>query len=467
MKKPFFFFKKMPWRSKLILSSSTAIFFTFFIVNFLQFHMVSKWMLKREEASVHKTLSEITSYYKEKENRLDVAYIQKNSSLLNRLNDKNQLIRVYDNKGKVIISDKNGNFPTLEPLPASEKTLDHITSEENETIVVRTPINTRNFHGTIEIVRELTSYGRMMDELFIIMTTFGIAAILFSALTGFILAKQFLTPVRELTLTMKRIKENRFQERMVVPEGNDELADLSNIFNDMMDEIESSFLQQKQFVEDASHELRTPISILEGHVALLNRWGKKDEAILDESLSASMQELSRLKKLVFNLLDLTRAENSRIMQPNEKTDPELIIHQVVKNFEVLHPDFELVAEIKQPLDYISIFSEHLQQILIILMDNSVKYSQRVKTIVVSAKQKGDLICIEVIDNGIGIPPDEVSKVFNRFYRIDKARSREKGGTGLGLSIAKRLVEKYNGTISIDSEEGKGTIVEILFPSIKN
>ena len=467
MKKPFSFFKKMPWRSKLILSSTVAIFFTFFIVNFLQYHMVSKWMLKREEASVHKTLSEITSYYKEKEDRLNVAFIQKNSSLLNRLNDKNQLIRVYDNKGKVIISDKNGNFPTLEPVPAAEKTLDHITSEENETIIVRTPINTRNFHGTIEIVRELTSYGRMMDELFIIMTTFGIAAILFSALTGFILAKQFLTPVRELALTMKRIKENGFQERMVVPEGNDELADLSKIFNDMMDEIESSFLQQKQFVEDASHELRTPISILEGHVALLNRWGKKDEAILDESLSASMQELSRLKKLVFNLLDLTRAENSRIMQPNEKTDPGLIIHQVVKNFEVLHPGFEIVAEIKQPLDYISISSEHLQQLLIILMDNSVKYSQRVKRTVVSAKQKGDLICIEVKDNGIGIPPDEVSKVFNRFYRIDKARSREKGGTGLGLSIAKRLVEKYNGTISIDSEEGKGTIVEILFPSIMN
>lgn len=457
------FIHKFSWRSKLMLSGSAAIFFIFFLFNFLEYHMVSNWMLKREETIVHRTLSEITTFYKEKDNRLTENYIEKNDDLLKKLNDKNQLIRVYDKKGKIIVSDKNGDFPTLEPVSASIKTVDHIKSEDNETIVARSPINSSNFKGTIEIVRELTSYNKMMGHLFMLMTSFGTAAILLSALSGYFLARQFLKPIRDLAFAMKKIKKNGFQERMAISGGRDELSDLSNLFNEMMDEIEHSFKQQKQFIEDASHELRTPISILEGHVSLLNRWGKKDEAILEESLAASLQELSRLKKLVVDLLELTRAENTRMITQIEKVDIELVIRQVIKNFEVLRDDFEFFLDIKGPLEAIWISPEHLQQILIILVDNSIKYSHIDKKILVSAQQDSNSICLAVKDNGIGIPPEHVSKVFNRFYRIDKARSRESGGTGLGLSIAKRLVEKYNGHIFIDSQEGSGTIVTIYLP----
>lgn len=107
------------------------------------------------------------------------------------------------------------------------------------------------------------------------MTIFGVAAILFSAISGFLLAKQLLTPVRDLAKAMKQIKENGFRERMIVYKQKDELTALTTVFNEMMDEIEKSFLLQKHFVEDASHELRTPVSILEGHLSLLNRWGKR------------------------------------------------------------------------------------------------------------------------------------------------------------------------------------------------
>ncbi|MDP4170618.1 MAG: HAMP domain-containing histidine kinase [Bacillota bacterium] len=425
--------------------------------------MVSKWMLNRENSIIQKTLEDITTYYKQNENQLDDKYFRENASLLKKLNDKNQLIRVYDHAGHIIALDKNGDFDTFEPVTVSIKTMDHIKSENNETLVARMPLVSKNFQGTIEIVRELTAYNKMMSQLFVVMMIFGLAAILLSAIFGYFLAKQFLWPVRELAMTMKKIKENGFQERMHIYTRKDELSELSNLFNEMMDEIENSFSQQKQFIEDASHELRTPISILEGHISLLNRWGKKDAAILDESIAAVLQEMTRLKKLVVDLLELTRAENSRLLMQGEKAEAQSLIQQTVRNFELIHPEFDFKLIINQSLDGLLIPEEHLQQILIILLDNSIKYSPNEKKITIEAEQSTDSVILTVKDAGIGIPHEHLTKVFNRFYRIDKARNRKNGGTGLGLSIAKRLVEKNKGTIWIESEEEKGTIVKIVFP----
>ncbi|MCM2532004.1 HAMP domain-containing histidine kinase [Neobacillus pocheonensis] len=454
----------LPWQTKLVLSGSTAIFFTFFLFSFLEYHTVSNWMLQREEVAINRTITDIATYYKDRESSLTNKDIVNSKEFLRKMNDKDQLIRVYDQTGKILVSDKNGQFAVLEPTPVKKKVSEKVSEEGNEAIVSRLPIKGQNFQGTLEIVRQLDNYHKMMDHLFWVMTVFGIAAILLSAISGFFLANQLLKPVRDLASAMKKIKENGFQERMEVYKQKDELTELTNVFNKMMDEIEKSFLQQKQFVEDASHELRTPVSILEGHLSLLNRWGKKDPMILDESIEASLQELTRLKKLIIDLLELTRAENPRVLS-GEKANLPIILQQLVKNLEMIHPDFLFTMEVDQQLPLIAMSEQHLQQILIILLDNSVKYSRENKTIVISAKRKGNEILLSVMDRGIGIQSEHIPEVFNRFYRIDKARSRESGGTGLGLSIAKQLIEKNNGAISIQSKEGIGTKVNILLPTV--
>lgn len=454
----------LPWQTKLVLSGSTAIFFTFFLFSFLEYHTVSNWMLQREEVAINRTITDIATYYKDRESSLTNEDIVNSKEFLRKMNDKDQLIRVYDQTGKILVSDKNGQFAVLEPTPVKKKVSEKVSEEGNEAIVSRLPIKGQNFQGTLEIVRQLDNYHKMMDHLFWVMTVFGIAAILLSAISGFFLANQLLKPVRDLASAMKKIKENGFQERMEVYKQKDELTELTNVFNKMMDEIEKSFLQQKQFVEDASHELRTPVSILEGHLSLLNRWGKKDPMILDESIEASLQELTRLKKLIIDLLELTRAENPRVLS-GEKANLPIILQQLVKNLEMIHPDFLFTMEVDQQLPLIAMSEQHLQQILIILLDNSVKYSRENKTIVISAKRKGNEILLSVMDRGIGIQSEHIPEVFNRFYRIDKARSRESGGTGLGLSIAKQLIEKNNGAISIQSKEGIGTKVNILLPTV--
>ncbi|MEH7302964.1 HAMP domain-containing sensor histidine kinase, partial [Neobacillus drentensis] len=142
---------------------------------------------------------------------------------------------------------------------------------------------------------------------------------------------------------------------------------------EMMDEIEKSFQAQKQFVEDASHELRTPVSILEGHLSLLNRWGKKDPVILEESLDASLQELSRLKKLINDLLVLTRAENQRVVTA-EKSDIVNLVLKIISKLEIIHPDYQFEIKMEKHLPMIPMAEHHFEQILIILLDNSIKYS---------------------------------------------------------------------------------------------
>lgn len=446
-------------QKKLVLSCSSAIFLTFCLFSFLEYNSVSKWMLNREKLAVKRTMMDVTMYYKD----LQANDIRQSKDLLRSLNDKDQLIRIYDQNGNVLVSDKNGLFPVLEPRPVNTSEIGKLSTEENDTIVFRSPLKADGFQGTIEVVRELNSYEKMMDHLFFVMISFGVAAILLSALIGFFLARQLLKPVRDLATAMKRIKANGFQERVKVSKRKDELTDFSNLFNEMMDELEQSFLQQKQFIEDASHELRTPVSILEGHLSLLNRWGKKDPAILDESLEACLQEVSRLKKLTLNLLDLTRAENSRMILSQEFIDVNQILDQLVKNFEVIHPDFQFELMVAQNMKPISMIEQHLQQVLIILMDNAVKYSDEHKYIKVSARQNEKETILSVEDQGIGIPQKYVNEVFNRFFRVDKARNRENGGTGLGLSIAKRIIEKYQGYIEIESQLGIGTTITIVLP----
>jgi two-component system, OmpR family, sensor histidine kinase ArlS len=453
---------RLRWQTKLVLSCSTAIFLTFFLFSFLEYHTVSKWMMNREEIAINRTMNDITTFYNSKSNKPNRGDMKKSAAFLRKMNDKDQLIRIYDQAGHVLVSDKNGDFPVLEAAPTNKKINEEISIEGNEAFVAREPIKGNDFTGTIEIVRQLNNYRRMMGNLFWVMTIFGIAAIIFSAISGFLLAKQLLKPVRDLAKAMKQIKETGFQERMNGYKQKDELTALTNVFNEMMDEIEKSFLLQKQFVEDASHELRTPVSILEGHLSLLNRWGKKDPAILDESLDASLQEVTRLKKLINDLLHITRAEHPRI-KSDEKTDISETLHQLVKNLEIIHPDYNLFLEVSQTLPKIPISRQHMEQIMIILLDNAIQYSNNNKAIWITAKLEGEEMIISVVDSGIGIIREDLAKVFNRFYRVDQARSRENGGTGLGLSIAQRLIKKYNGTILIESQVGVGTTVKIVLP----
>ena len=316
--------------------------------------------------------------------------------------------------------------------------------------------------------RQLSLDIYMRSKLLLTLIVLEIVSLLLSSFLGFLLSSYFLKPVKILRDTMEIIRQDP-QAEVHVPEitTNDELSDLAVIFNDVIDRIRMYIEQQEQFVEDVSHELRTPVAVIEGHLNMLNRWGKDDPEILDESIQASLQELVRMKSLVQEMLDLSRAEQVDVYYGNETSKAKEVTNQVFNNFKLLYPEFTFTLD--DDLDserILKIYRNHLEQILIIVLDNAVKYSTDRKEVHISVSSTLNKFEIAIQDFGEGIPDEDIDKVFNRFYRVDKARARTKGGNGLGLSIAHKLLESYKGSISVESSVGKGTIFRIFIPMVE-
>lgn len=283
---------------------------------------------------------------------------------------------------------------------------------------------------------------------------------------GFLVAYVFIQPIQSMKRFLKNITaDNIADRRLNVNDYRGEITEISENINKMLDQTSEYIDQQIHFVEDVSHELRTPVAIIEGHLNMLNRWGKDDPEILDEALSASTNELERMKILVQEMLDLSRAGQVDAQYYDKTTQINEVINQVYQNFKVLYPDFDFFLENDLRRNYeIQIYRSHLEQILIILLDNAVKYSTERQEIHISvATNAVDYIEIAIQDFGEGMSVEDQNRIFNRFYRVDKARSRERGGNGLGLSIAKELIKGYKGSIFVESELGNGSIFHVRFP----
>ena len=300
--------------------------------------------------------------------------------------------------------------------------------------------------------------------------TSSLVHLVLAAIMAGALSTHFLKPLNYVNDTLDLMEGDSLSKvRVMKPRSNDEWSDLSVHVNKLLDKIDLYVRNQKQFVEDVSHELRTPVAIVEGHLKMLDRWGKEDKEILEESISASLQEITRMKVLVQEMLDLSRADHVDVDYKNEKTEIISAMRQIYNNFVMLYPDFDIYLDSEKDSEaiYVNMFRNHFEQILIILLDNAVKYSRDRKEIHISLSRGVGKVEIAVQDFGEGMKEEDKKRVFARFYRVDKARSRNQGGNGLGLSIAKQLVEGYKGSIRVESVYKHGSIFYIEFPIMED
>ncbi|WP_245570050.1 HAMP domain-containing sensor histidine kinase [Lacticigenium naphthae] len=386
-------------------------------------------------------------------------------SLFSRINSEGIVIRVYNDQNRLVYesvpSDRTRIITEqfeIETLQLNRRTILSASTP------VYSSMNNEKI-GNVQIIDELVAFHELTDRVLFAIVVTGIIALVFSGIFGFLLALNFLNPIRKMTAAINVIrKDPQSEERIDVGGGNDELTELANAYNDMLDRMQRNIENQKLFVEDVSHELRTPVAVVEGHLKLLNRWGKDDPEVLEESLEASLQEIGRMKKLVQEMLDLSRAEQVEIHYKNESTPLREVIMQTVNNFRMIHEDFIFnLDDATEKEINVSIYRNHLEQILIILLDNAVKYSRDRKEVHVSIATEGTTAQIAIQDFGEGMSEEDTEKIFNRFYRIDKARSRHKGGNGLGLSIAKELIQGYGGKIWAESVLNYGSVFRIILP----
>ncbi|BCG59360.1 sensor histidine kinase [Paenibacillus sp. URB8-2] len=450
-------------RWKMTFWAAALMCILFLAYNAIQYIVINNWMFGRTESAALKSAEEIRSYFEiEKVTEESVGSI---GPFIDSLNSSNQMIRILNRGGNPVLT-VSDRLPEDWIAPQrSDSTVSYTAWHgDDHLLVIRRPVDSASFAGTIEIVNNLESSDKLSKMLLAVMLAGFLVAFLLSGLGGVFLSRKLLGPIRELTVTMNNIKRKGLQERVAVPNGKDELGNLANVFNELMNQLEQAFHNQQQFVADASHELRTPISIIEGHISLLHRWGKNNPDILEESLQVSVQELGRLKGIVNELLELTRVEALRSDGEVCATLAIEAVNYAVRNFELLHPEFTFQCELESAEGAeVNIKHHHLEQVLLIVLDNAVKYSMEHKEIFISAAIDGGSVQIAVRDRGIGIPEEDLPHVFQRFYRADKSRSREQGGTGLGLAIAERLMRGYGGAIAIASKPGEGTTVTLNLP----
>jgi len=469
MKRVSLFFARLPIQWKLIIGSSLLICVLLLAYNAVQYLVIKGWLVQQEQTEINKTMNDIQSYYTGHKSTMNEKQIAADSSFIAQLNQRDQLIRIIDQQGKVILTvDNHLSIEHVSDLLAEQSGTLGMKRAADHLLLLRKPLITTQFTGTVEIVTSLADMDQISDLLLLIMLIGGVAALIMSGMGGILLTRQLLKPIQAITATMQIIKHKGLHERVTVINNHDELSKLAIMFNELMDALETSFQQQKQFVEDASHELRTPIAIIQGHLSLLQRWGKEDTALLNESLSTSLHELSRLNNLVKDLLELSQADVNSRDNTEVEASPEQVITELVKNEAMVHPQFQFHTE----LDHlhgvlIAVAPHHLQQILLIVLDNAIKYSLEIQSIQIIARIVDEVVEIQVVDQGTGIPKAELADVFNRFYRADKARTGgQQSGYGLGLSIAQRLVTSYQGTIELESYENLGTTATIRFRTKK-
>ncbi len=248
--------------------------------------------------------------------------------------------------------------------------------------------------------------------------------------------------------------------------GDKDLRGLEDAINSLIRRTRESYSQQIRFVSDASHELRTPIAVVKGYTDMLDRWGKKDEKILDESIAAIKIETDHMNKLVEQLLFLARGDSGKTKLNMEGFSLSDMVREVYEESMMIDPKHKWAISAR---DEVAAFGDvaMLKQATRILVDNAAKYTPEGNLIILrAATDQNGAPTIIVQDNGIGIAGQDMSHIFDRFYRSDPARNRQQGGTGLGLSIAKWIVDRHGGYFDVVSREDIGTRISIHLPQVK-
>jgi heavy metal sensor kinase len=316
----------------------------------------------------------------------------------------------------------------------------------------------------IEVGVSMQDFDRSLERFRAALYALGPLFLLLAALGGYWLSRRALAPVDQITRAARTIGAQDLSRRLDVPRTSDELERLADTLNEMLSRLEAAFERVTQFTADASHELRTPVSVMRTNAEIALR-KPRSEAEYREALSRTLEESEKISRLIEQLLLLARADSGSAVLPMAPTDLNAALENACREAGVL-------AEAKH-LNFSRSIPEHplcvegdsasLERLFMILLDNAVKYTPSGGQIEVRLAADDGFAVAEIRDTGTGIAPADLTHVFDRFYRADRARSRESGGTGLGLAIGRWIAEVHGGEIRVESEPAKGSTFQVRLP----
>ncbi|MFF0829187.1 ATP-binding protein [Brevibacillus sp. NPDC003359] len=386
------------------------------------------------------------------------------ATLLQPYLPSNGMIRVIDQQSRAIVTQE---VDSTQPIPAPKPLFERKASDGVFDVngakyaFVKVPIIWTNGKiVTLEVIESIAGLQENLSLLLNVLLFASLFVLIPAFFAGRMLSNLILRPVNSMIQTMEAIQARSIFKKIPLENtSKDELHALGSTFNKMMDLLQQNFEKQQQFVSDASHELKTPLTVVESYAKLLKRWGTKKPEVLAESVEAIYSEAVRMKDMTNQMLLLANNSAEWNLDVKEIDLIPLCQTTITQLTNAYGRSFQLKANNESVL--VMADEQKLKQVLVVLLDNAMKYSSN--EIEVGVGIQGDRPYFSVKDYGMGIPKEDLQHVFDRFFRVDKARSRETGGVGLGLSIAKQIVDAHQGDIALDSEEGKWTFVTVFLP----
>lgn len=330
------------------------------------------------------------------------------------------------------------------------------------------PVAINGEHYSLHFFRTITTETRLLGFIQQILLVEMVLGLVLALFLGYFVSQRLLQPIRSMTDTVKSIEVSDLGTRLEVSSTKDELYELAVTFNCMLERIQQGFDQQQRFVSDASHELRTPVTVIRGYADMLSRWGRHDEETLQEGLEAIGSEAENMQELIEKLLFLARADQKRQILHKELLDMQALVGDVFRKMQMAVDSHHLQLLANEPAMVLA-DKVTMRQMLRIFLENAVKYTPAGGVIRLSSSRCPENAgCLELMieDTGIGIAEEEQEKIFQRFYRVDSSRTKEAGqpgGTGLGLSIAKWIADRHGIKIRVESQPGAGTRFTLKIP----
>ncbi|AOV08979.1 sensor histidine kinase [Sporosarcina ureilytica] len=441
----------MKIRTKIHLFSTLLMFVILILTNTGVYFLFEKMAYDTEREQLQSQVKELTASF----------------SKMTAQNDPAVIIRAHlPDNGAISVAGQrlgSGEATTLLKDYTPTITNDSYTVEKvNGTSVlsVSSPVIWNNGDVVqLDMMQLLVNVDRNLMALKLVLAGVTLLAMLPVVFSSIGLSRIVINPIEKLIATMSQSRKSGTYEKIQMSvDRKDEMAQMALTFNEMMEQLEQNYKQQEQFVSNASHELKTPLTVIESYARLLTRRGFDNRDVAEEAVGAILSESVRMKSMIEQLLQLAKNDELATFQ-FEETDLFDQIEKTVKPMRQAYArqfDFEGIKD-----SIVTTDSERFRQLLYIFLDNARKYSDDL--VKITLQDEGDSYAIAITDYGNGIPQEALPHVFNRFYRVEEDRNRKTGGTGLGLAIAKQLADGLGAGLKMESISGMGTTVRITIP----
>jgi heavy metal sensor kinase len=441
------------FRLRLTLIYTVVVVFIFFVSGFvIHAQFKNKWY----ESVDRELLREATDFSHD----IDPMRIKNNEEIIKRIGD--EYYQIINRRGEVRISSLSSNFLWPVNRDLLTRTLkggpqfDTVSYRGENYRVLYMSLNEDNILSIGESLKDVEEEVAALSRLSLYFFPFILAI---TSVVSWFLAGRALSPMVQIKSLAEQIRHGRLDRRIEVGVKGKEVEDLVKIFNEMLDGIQNSMDAQKRFTSDVSHEVRSPLTSLRGSIEVALRKKRTTEEY-EELLRNNLSDIIRLSRITDDLLFLAKADNNILELRKHSFDVNQLLKHIIERLR--YEGLSIVEKYEEGLEVYG-DSSILEQAFTNLINNAIKYTPRGGTVTIRTEREENSAKVTISDSGIGIPEDEIPHIFERFYRVDKERSRKMGGTGLGLAITQWIVNAHDGHILVKSKIGSGSDFIVILP----